>query len=187
VHQLQGKTEGVKHPELRQFLTEFAADRVALLQRHEAGARAVGHYDFNNTYQYVINREETHLGWLQTALADYAAPLPSASAALPVPVVTDGPERRSFLRRAKKVDPADYSGILEDDARRLNEFVARWRARLGDVAHARHRLMLNVVLGESQEHERLFEQAAAGFEDVLGRRTGGVPRQGSVLPTRWLE
>ena len=175
------------HADLRQLLTEFAADRLTLLQRHEAGARAVGHYDFNNTYQYVINREETHLGWLQNALADYGAPLPSASAVLPVPVVTERPERRSFGRREKKIDPSDYSGILEDDARRLAEFVERWRPRVDTVPHARHRLMLNVVLGESQEHGRLFQQAAAGFEDVLGRRTGGVPRQGSVLPTRWLE
>jgi hypothetical protein len=187
VHQLQGKAEGVKSPELHQFLTEFAAERLALLQRHEAGARAVGHYDFNNTYQYVINREETHLGWLQNALAGYGASLPSASAPLPVPVVTNGAERRGFFQRAKKVAPADYAGILEDDARRLNEFVERWRGRVDTVEHARHRLMLNVVIGESQEHGRLFEQAAAGFEDVLGRRTGGVPRQGSVLPTRWLE
>jgi hypothetical protein len=47
--------------------------------------------------------------------------------------------------------------------------------------------MLNVILGESLEHQRFFEQAAAGFEDLLGRRTGGVPRVGAVLPTRWLE
>jgi hypothetical protein len=169
----------VKHPELRQFLTEFAADRLALLQRHEAGARAVGHYDFNNTYQYVINREETHLGWLQTALSGYGTPLPVASAVLPVPSVNGLAKRRSFGRRERKIAPSDYQGILEDDARRLAEFVERWRARVEAVPHARHRLMLNVVLGESQEHKRLFEQAAAGFEDVLGRRTGGVPRQGS--------
>jgi hypothetical protein len=47
--------------------------------------------------------------------------------------------------------------------------------------------MLNVILGESLEHKRLFEQAAAGMEDLLGRRTGGVERVGGVLPTRWLE
>ena len=47
--------------------------------------------------------------------------------------------------------------------------------------------MLDVILGESREHQRVFEQAAAGEEDVLGRRTGGVPRQGAVLPTRWME
>ena len=47
--------------------------------------------------------------------------------------------------------------------------------------------MLDVVLGESLEHQRLFEQAAAGFEDVLGRRTDGAGASGGVLPTRWLE
>ena len=55
------------------------------------------------------------------------------------------------------------------------------------MTHARHRIMLDVVLGESREHQRLFEQAAAGFEDLLGRRTGGRVRQGSVLPARWME
>ena len=55
------------------------------------------------------------------------------------------------------------------------------------VTHARHRTMLNVMLGESLEHQRLFEQAAAGFEDLLGRRTGGAARVGGVLPTRWQE
>jgi hypothetical protein len=47
--------------------------------------------------------------------------------------------------------------------------------------------MLGVVLGESLEHARLFEQAAEGSEDVIGRRTGGVPRVGVVLPDRWQE
>jgi hypothetical protein len=43
-----------------------------LVQRQEAGARVVSHYDFNNTYQYVISRGETHLSWLQTPLASSA-------------------------------------------------------------------------------------------------------------------
>ena len=30
-------------------------------------------------------------------------------------------------------------------------------------------------------------QAAAGFEDLLGKRTGGVARVGGVLPARWME
>ena len=71
--------------ELQQILTDFAADRVSLLERHEAGARAVSHYDFNNAYQYVINREETHLGWLQSALGELTAAFPGASAKIPVP------------------------------------------------------------------------------------------------------
>ena len=55
------------------------------------------------------------------------------------------------------------------------------------MTHARHRIMLDVILGESREQQRMFEQAAAGMEDLLGKRTGGVPRQGAVLPTRWME
>jgi hypothetical protein len=168
----------VKPDELKKLLTGFAADRVALLHRHEAGARTVSHYDFNNTYQYVINREETHLGWLQNALADFAATLPGPSKALPLP---DAP------KPDKKADPGAYRNILEDDAQHLGAFVEHWRPRLTHITHARHRTMLDVVLGESLEHKRLFDQAAGGFEDLLGRRTGGVPRQGAVLPTRWME
>jgi hypothetical protein len=166
----------VKHDELKQFLAGFAADRLALLQRHEHGARVVSHYDFNNTYQYVISREETHLTWVQNALAEFGASLPPATTVLAVPEA-----------QGRKVDAAAYRGILEDDAAQLGAFVERWRPRLASVTHARHRQMLDVICGESLEHKRFFDQAAAGFEDLLGRRTGGVPRQGAVLPTRWME
>jgi hypothetical protein len=165
--------------ELQTLLTEFAAGRLALLERHEASARIVSHYDFNNMYQYVINREETHLSWLQNALAEYSAVLPAAaSAAVPAP---EAPKAK------KKVDANAYRSIFEDDARYLGAFVEKWRPVVETMAHARHRTMLNVILGESMEHKRFFQQAAAGFEDLLGRRTGGVPRVGGVLPTRWQE
>ena len=167
----------MKHEDLTAFLSAFAADRLALLQRHEAGARAVSHYDFNNTYQYVIGREETHLTWMQNALAELNAPLPSAAAALPIPPV----------KTSKKVEASAYRGILEDDAAQLRRFIERWRERVAGLTHARHRTMLNVILGESAEHQRLFEQAAAGFEDLLGRRSAGVERVGGVLSTRWVE
>ena len=39
-------------------------------QRHAASARFVANYDFNNTYQYVINREDVQLQWLRDAIAD---------------------------------------------------------------------------------------------------------------------
>lgn len=168
----------MKQSELQQFLAEFAADRLALLKRHEAGARSVSHYDFNNTYQYVINREETHLTWVQTALAELGAALPTDGNELPVPPAP---------KPGKKVDPFAYREVLEDDARHLGAFVEKWRPRVNAMTHARHRNMLTVILGESLEHKRFFEQAAAGFEDLLGRRTGGVPRVGGVLPTRWVE
>lgn len=165
--------------DLQQLLTEFAAGRVALIERHEASARTVSHYDFNNTYQYVINREETHLSWLQNALAEFGAVLPPAGAgALPAPPAP---------KRGGRIVAGAFRSILEDDARYLDGFVSKWRAPVEAVTHARHRNMLKVILGESIEHQRFFEQAAAGFEDLLGRRTGGVPRVGAVLPTRWLE
>ena len=167
----------MKQADLKQALTEFAAERLALIEHHEAAARVVSHYDFNNAYQYVINREEVQLTWLQTALAEFGAALPPASPAIGVPAVA----------KHKTVDAGTFRTILEDDARKLGAFVDRWRTRIDAMTHARHRLMLDVILGESREHQRLFEQAASGFEDILGRRTGGVARQGSVLPTRWQE
>jgi hypothetical protein len=178
LHHLQGKTDIVKQDDLQEVLTECAAERIALLERHEAGARLVSHYDFNNAYQYVISREETHLQWLQAALAEFGATLPPPSARLAVPEVP---------KSGKKGDVSGLRPIYDDDARRLAEFVERWQSRVNAIAHARHRKMLDVILGESREHQRFFEQAAAGLEDLLGRRTGGVSRQGSVLPVRWLE
>ena len=168
----------MKQTELRQLLGEFASERLGVVQRHEAWARAVGHYDFNNTYQYVIAREEEHLTWLQAALAESGAESPAAATTPGVPAAPPG---------TKTGSPDSCRGILEEDARRLGEFVDRWRPRLATMTHARHRRMLEVVLGESLEHNRLFEQAAGGFEDVLGRRTRGAARTGAVLPTRWVQ
>jgi hypothetical protein len=163
--------------ELRQLLTDFAAERLAILQRHEAAARVVSHYDFNNTYQYVIAREETHIAWVQNALAEFGVALPGPAAALAAPEAPKG----------KKLQPSAFRPILADDARALQAFVDRWRARVDVMSHARHRTMLNVVLGESLEHKRLFEQGAAGDEDLLGRRTSMADRVGAVLPHRWME
>ena len=162
--------------ELRQLLADFAAERLAILERHEASARVVSHYDFNNTYQYVIAREETHLEWVHTALAEFGV-APAPAAALPAPEAPKG----------KKLQPSAFSSIMGEDARTLRAFVDRWRPRLDAMTHARHRTMLDVVLGESLEHMRLFEQGAAGDEDLLGRRTSQAERVGAVLPNRWME
>jgi hypothetical protein len=164
--------------QLRDFLVAFAAERLALIERHEAGARVVSHYDFNNTYQYVIAREETHLSWLGQALAEMDTPLPKASTTYTVP---------PLAKVGKKDAVGAFQPVLSDDARLLGAFVEKWRDKVETLTHARHKTMLNVILGETREHQRLFEQAAAGSEDVLGRRTGGVARIGAVLPTRWQE
>ena len=125
-----------------------------------------------------MNREETHITWLRSALTEAGAAMPAAASALAVPALP---------KISKKVEPAAFRSVLEDDASTLKAFVERWRPRVDGMTDARHKIMLNVILGESAEHLRLFQQAASGFEDLLGRRTGGVARQGGVLPTRWQE
>ena len=159
--------------DLLQLLQEFYREKLALLQRHEAGARAVAQYDANNTYQYIINREETHLSWLSAAI--------------------DSIRRRS-RERWRRPDVAAEKGrdawrrLSEADARDAQAFVDRWRPRVEAMTNARHRGMLRVILGEMLEQKRFFEQAAAGNLDLLGRRHDAVgPRVGEVLPTRWVE
>jgi hypothetical protein len=177
---VQGETEGVstQQNELQDLLATAAAERLAIIQRHEAGARVVSNYDFNNTYQYVINREETHLSWLQNALAEFGASLPKAASTLAVP---------SIGKVGKNAEPSIFRSVLEDDAKGLGAFIERWRPKVDAMAHARHRNMMNVILGESAEHQQLFTQAASGFEDLLGKRMPGSLRVGAVLPDRWQE
>lgn len=168
----------MQREELQTLLTRVAVERLALLARHEAGARVVSHYDFNNAYQYVIAREETHLSWLRSALEELGAPFPSVPADLPVPAVG---------KTGKTAEAAAFRGVLDDDVALLAAFIDRWRDPVASLDHARHRTMLGVVLGESREHQRLFEQAAGGLEDVIGRRTADAARVGAVLSTRWME
>jgi hypothetical protein len=73
------------------------------------------------------------------------------------------------------------------DADANEAFVERWTPRLAAITHARHRKMLDVVLGEMQEHGRLFRQAADGRTDVIGAAPPGTVRHGVVLGTRWVE
>ena len=55
------------------------------------------------------------------------------------------------------------------------------------MTNARHRTMLRVILGETLEQKRFFDQALAGRTDLLGRRADGAGTEGGVLPTRWVE
>ena len=55
------------------------------------------------------------------------------------------------------------------------------------MPNARHRSLLRVILGETLEHKRFFEQALAGRTDLLGRRADGAGTGGGVLPIRWVE
>jgi hypothetical protein len=159
--------------DLLQLLQEFYREKEALLKRHEAAARAVAQYDANNAYQYIINREETHLSWLAPAIASFDA-APDESAPDPDPAI----------QKARD----SWQSVAQGDARDAQAFVDRWRPRVEAMTNARHRGMLRVILGEMLEQKRFFEQAAAGNLDLLGRRPDAVgPRVGEVLPTRWIE
>jgi hypothetical protein len=127
-------------------------------------------------YQYVINREEAQLTWVGQAISELGA-------GIETPV--EAPARPA---RGKK--DAAARAIIEEDQRDAQEFVDRWRPRVEAMsnANARVRGMLNVILGETLEQKRFFDQALAGNIDLLGRRPDHVgPRVGSVLPTRWIE
>jgi hypothetical protein len=154
--------------DLLPLLQEFYAEKLAILLGHQATARLVAQYDANNTYQYVINREDTQLSWLASAIAGLGGAPPAAPAA--------------------SAPGSDWQAAVREDAARAQAFVDRWRPRVEAMRNARHRGMLRVILGETLEQQRFFEQALAGRDDLLGRRGDEVgPRVGQVLPTRWIE
>jgi hypothetical protein len=145
------------------LLREFYAEKLALLLGHRAAARLMRQYDVNNTYQYIINREETQLSWISSAIAESGG------------IVTD------IEGEAPPVD--DARAALNRDVSEAQAFVARWQPRLASMTDARHRRVLDIVLGESLEHQRFFEQALAGRTDLLGKRGTAVPpASGDVLP-----
>ena len=155
-----------------ELLREFHRDKLALRQRHVAAARQVTHYDINNAYQYVIAREDMQLRWLYDAIVDLGGKADDVAE----------PE----VRRSGKGTVAQQ-GILSDDRDMARSFVEKWRSRIDVLPNARHRSMLRVIMGETLEQQRMFEQALAGRTDVLGRRTDGAGTPGEVLPTRWVE
>jgi hypothetical protein len=160
--------------ELLAILREFHRDKLTLRQRHVAVARQVSQYDANNTYQYVINREDVHLSWLESAIVE----LDGTPDSVGEPALTRLVWNESVLP------------LVAQDARDTEAFVKRWRARLDEVTHARHRNMMNVILGETLEQKRFFDQIAAGREDVLGRRANGPGSPGTgdgVMGVRWIE
>jgi hypothetical protein len=158
--------------ELKALLEEFYRDKLAIRNRHAAVARLIGDYETNNTYQYIVNRDDLQLTWLRDAVRELSGEL----AEVPEPEV----------RRQGKGPDAER-GIITEDRDGAQQFVDRWRERVDRIEHARHRGMLRVILGEALEQKRFFEMALAGRDDLLGRRMDGAGTGGGVLPTRWVE
>ena len=155
---------------LADLIRDFYLERVRLLMRHEDVAVVVPDYDINNAYQYIVAREETHLSWLLHALLDLGAPTPA------------DPSRGT----APSVKGDGWKGLAGDDARSNAQFVEKWRPLVEGVTHARHRGMLKVILGEMLEHKRLFDQAAEGRKDLIGKSLEINDHSGTVMPVRFV-
>jgi hypothetical protein len=76
--------------------------------------------------------------------------------------------------------------IMKEDAAGTQAFVDKWTPRLDAISNARNRSMLHVILGETVEARRFFDQMVAGRLDLLGRSADGARTKGAVLPTRWV-
>jgi len=161
--------------DLLPLLQELYAEKLAMLLRHQSAARLVEQYDANNTYQYIVNREEVQLSWLTAAIAELGGAVGEAAATVPARTVSG------------KGEQAAHS-LFQEDARDAQAFVDAWRQRVEVMPNARQRGMLRVILGETLEQKRFFEQALAGRTDLLGRREKTLaPAHGEVLRTRWIE
>ena len=161
----------MKPAALIDLLRECYRDKDALRRRHIAAARLVVDYDFNNTYQYVINREEIQLQWLRDAIEDRGAKVDD----VPEPDVTS-------TGKGKGAQLA----LFRDDVAGAQAFIDKWTPRVDAMTNARNRSMLRVIVGETMEAKRFFEQMAGGRTDLLGRSADGARTEGKVLPVRWV-
>ena len=155
---------------LAELIRDCYVERVKLLTRHEDVAQVITDYDINNAYQYIIAREQTHLSWLQHALLDLGAGL------------ADDPSRGAAVSPVKG---DAWKALAADDAAANARFVELWRPKVDAVTNARHKGMLKVMLGEMLEHKRLFDQAAAGRRDLIGKSLDINDHSGDVMANRW--
>ena len=161
----------MKPADLVSLLQECYRERLALVERHKAVATHVLEYNANNTYQYVINREETHLTWLADALSALGATVPADVAG---PSVTIG--------RGKDA----WRALADEDATGIQAFLARWQPRVESLSQARDQTMLRLMLGEVKEQLRFFQQVGSAQPELLGRSDTGAGERGVVGPNRWI-
>src|SRR5439155_2616206 len=124
LHHVQGKTEFVT--DLLALLQQFHREKLAMFLRHEDSARFVSQYDANNTYQYIINREDVQLSWLATAIAELGGTVPD----------TVDPHRL-VSAHGRGAAPA----LFDEDARDAQALVDKWQARIPAMTNARHAKM----------------------------------------------
>ncbi len=166
--------------ELLEILREFYRDKLAMREQHFRSAQNISDYDVNNTYQYVIAREDVQLTWLADAVEAMGGRIEGAPNYDPGVAGVSG-------RVAGGVKREPQARVIEADREGAHALVEKWRPRVERLPNARHRSMLRVIIGETLEHARFFEQALAGRRDLIGRRADGAGTGGGVLPQRWIE
>jgi hypothetical protein len=169
LHHLQSETEYVTPPELLSLFEQFYRETLELVQTRQVNARSVTDYSANNAFQQVLGRQDVHLQWLADAIAELGGQ-PSSPGQSQEDAVT--------------ARPTSQKSLVESDARSQKSFIDRWDLRVDGVTNARHRKLLQLILGEMKEHLRALLQALEGRTDLLGRHTDGKILRGEVMATR---
>jgi hypothetical protein len=155
--------------DLLELLQQLYRDTAELVMRRQAAARGVTDYNVNNAYQQVLGRQDVHLRWLADAIEGLGG-----QSAAPLELVSGDSQG---ARR-------DLKGLIQSDQQAQRDLIDRWAPRVATVTHARHRKMLDLILGEMSEHLRVFQHAADGRDDLLGRHSDGKVLRGEVMAAR---
>ena len=153
--------------ELLAFLKDFHRETLELFKARQTNAQSVAAYDANNGFQQVLGRQEVHLQWLRDAIAALGA------------TVAD-----SLDQVSGKASAETAKSIIDVDAANQKAVIDRWAPRVAMVTNARHRKMVELILGEMKEHLRVLQQAADSRADLLGRHSDGKVLRGSVMAAR---
>jgi hypothetical protein len=157
----------VNPAELLTLLNDFHRETLELFKARQTNAQSVAAYDANNGYQQVIGRQEVHLRWLSDAIA-----------------ALGGTAADSLDQLSGTASLENFKSIVDRDAASQKAFIDRWAPIVPTVTNARHRKLLELILGEMKEHLRILQQAAESRSDVLGRHSDGKVLRGTVMAAR---
>jgi hypothetical protein len=152
--------------ELLALLDDFYRETLDLFKERQTNAQSVTAYDANNGYQQVLGRQEVHLCWLADAIAALGG------------TVSESEESGG------KLSTPSTRALIERDAASQKAFIGRWSPVVATVTNARHRKLLELILGEMKEHLRVLQQAAESRSDLLGRHSDGKVLRGTVMAVR---
>ena len=155
--------------DLLELLQQFYRETAELATARQLAARGVTDYNINNAYQQVLGRQDVHLRWLADAV--------EALGGAPAPAL-------ELVNGDSKESRQDLKALVDSDQRAQQGFIDRWTPRVATVTNARHRKMLELILGEMSEHLRVFRHAQEGRDDLLGRHSDGKVLRGEVMAAR---